>query len=236
MKIKRKTFLWGIGSLLVITVIAVFAIRAWLKDPVPSGEPTPPPAGEGWMNLLDEAHAKSWANITDDKDIFEIADGMLHIFGRTVYPLRYAGYTGQPFSDFDLHLEFRLEDGANSGVFLRVQRDDPVRRGWEVQVLEDYGSAPNKNGCGAIYDVVTPMFNMSRPAGEWNSFDISVRGPEVVVFVNGWRVVHTDFSKMTSPIGKFETPFAELPKEGLLALQDHGGEVWYRNIFIKPAQ
>ena len=80
------------------------------------------------------------------------------------------------------------------------------------------------------------MFNMSRPAGEWNSYDISVRGREVIVVMNGWTVVHTDFDKMTKPLGKFETPYAQMPLEGLFALQDHGGEVWYRNILIKKTQ
>jgi hypothetical protein len=235
MKMKRKTFAWTLLVTALIAITATLLVRTWLRDPVPTGEPTPAPTGEGWINLLDETHAAQWENITDDKDIFEIADGSLHIFGKTIVPLRYAGFTGRTFSDFDLHLEFKLDDGANSGVFLRVQPEDPVHRGWEVQVLEDFGSKPSKNSCGAIYDVVTPMFNMSRPAGEWNSFDISVHGHEVIVFMNGWRVVHTDLAKMTMPIGKFDTPFAELPMEGVLALQDHGGEAWYRNVFIRPA-
>jgi hypothetical protein len=109
-----------------------------------------------------------------------------------------------------------------------------VTRGFEVQVLEDFGKPPNKNSCGSIYDVVTPMFNMSRPAGEWNSYDISVKGAEVIVIMNGWMVIHTDLGKMKTRLGKFKIPYAELPREGNIALQDHGGEAWYRNILIRP--
>mgnify|MGYP006278591523 CR=1 FL=1 len=224
----------------LIFVVAVVGIAAYfiagtvLKDPVPEGAPTPAPTGGGWVNLLDAEHAPGWSNAGDDKDIFEItADGMLHIYGKSLATLRYATYT-EPFSDFDLHLEFRVASGANSGVFLRSTPNDPVYRGFEVQVLDDAGESPHKNGSGAIYDVVTPMFNMARPAGQWNSYDISLRGPEVKITMNGWLVVHTDLSKMTEPLGKFEIPYAELPGEGHLMLQDHGGEVWYRNIYIKP--
>jgi hypothetical protein len=205
------------------------------QGPVPTGTPTAPPVGDGWIDLLDAEHAAQWENITDDLDIFEItAERELHIFGKTWFPLRYAAFTGRRFADFDLHLEFRLAAGANSGVFFRTQRDNPTYRGWEIQVLEDHGHPPTKNSCGAMYDIATPMFNLSRPAGEWNSYDIRVRGGEVEVIMNGWRVLQVDLDQLTMPVGKFSVPFAELPREGLIALQDHGGEAWYRNIRIRP--
>ncbi len=222
-----------VGALTVVGVAGLLFRVLWAGGPVPEGLPTPRPEGEGWVDLLDADHAAAWENVADDTDVFEIQDGVLHILGNSVYPLRYATYTAEKFGDFDLHLEFRLESGANSGVFIRALANDPVYRGFEVQVLDDHGKPPSKNGSGAIYDVVTPMFNMARPAGEWNSYDISVSGREVVVVMNGWTVVHTDLSKMTKPIGKYKIPFAELPLEGVLALQDHGGEAWYRNVLVR---
>ena len=206
------------------------------RGPVPVGAPTARPEGEGWIDLLDAAHAPLWKNVGDDKDIFEIRDGVLHIYGRTFYPLRYVTYTGETFADFDLHVEFKVARRANSGVFLRTQPNDPVNRGFEVQVLDGFGKRPTKNGCGAIYDVVTPMYNLSRPAGEWNSFDISVKGRQVIVVMNGWKIIDTDFGKMTTPLGKFPVAYNDLPLEGNIALQDHGGEVWYRNIMAKASK
>ncbi|MFO7973140.1 MAG: DUF1080 domain-containing protein [Candidatus Hydrogenedentota bacterium] len=230
----QRKLLVGIASGAVLVVLLASTLGFfWRKDPVPESKPTPPPEGEGWLDLLAAERLPAWENVTDDKDIFEIKEGMLHIFGRTFYPLRYVGYTGENFGDFKLHIEFKVAPRANSGVFLRAQSDDPLARGFEVQVLDDHGKKPTKNRCGAIYDVVTPMFNMSRPTGEWNSFDITVEGDTVIVFMNGWRVIHTDFSKMTKPLGKFDVPYAELPHEGMIMLQDHGGEVWYRNILVK---
>jgi len=215
-------------------VVGCNTTRMIPKGPTPQGQPTPRPEGEGWIDLLDTARSAAWKNTTDDLDIFEIKDDTLHIFGRTVHPLRYVTYTAQEFDNFDLHLEFKVTRRANSGVFLRAQINDPVYRGFEVQILDDHGRLPTKNGCGAIYDVVTPMFNMSRPAGEWNSFDISLADKQVTVVMNGWKIVEADLSKMTTPLGKFKVAYDELPMSGFLALQDHGGEVWYRNMVIRP--
>ena len=146
---------------------------------IAEGKPTPCPTGDGWVNLLDAQHADAWKNVTDKENLFEVKDGVLHIFGCKKSSLRYAGYTGDQFGDFDLHAEFKVAKGTNSGIFLRAQPEGAAYRGFEVQVLDDFGVFPDKNSCGAIYDIVTPMFNMSRPAGEWNSFDISVQGGKV---------------------------------------------------------
>lgn len=231
-----KKVLVGLIFLVVVAGVGVWVGLRVLEGPAPAGKPTARPAGAGWIDLLDAAHAPHWKNVTDDKDLFEIVDGVLHIYGRMIPPLRYVGYTGDVFGDFDLHIEYKVSWRANSGIFLRAPVGESSLRGFEVQVLDDYGKPPNKNRSGSIYDVVTPMFNMSRPAGEWNSYDIRVRGLEVIVVMNGWMVVHTDFSKMTMPLGKFDAPYAQMPREGEFRLQDHGGEVWYRNILIRKVK
>ena len=155
-------------SLLCALLIAYGAWKFLFTDykPRPQGEVTAIPEGEGWLNLLDEEHAKEWRNITDDAELFEIKDGVLHLFGNSLGKLRYAGYGAQAFSDFELHLEFKVARRTNSGVFLRVQENDPVRRGFEIQVLDDHGSLPSRTGTGSIYDMVCPMYQMAKRAGE----------------------------------------------------------------------
>lgn len=229
----KKKIAVGLVVLLAAAGYAAWRLLGGAGGPVPMGEPTPAPSGEGWVNLLEGERAAQWKNVADDKEIFEIKDGVLHIFGVTLAPLRYATYMGEPFADFELHVEFKLAKGANSGLFLRAQPNDPVYRGFEVQVLEDHGDAPSKNSCGSIYDVVTPMFNLSRPAGEWNSYDIRVQGTQVVITMNGWKVIDTDFAKMTAPLGKFSVPYATMERTGHISLQDHGGECWYRNLMVR---
>ncbi|MCL4218096.1 MAG: DUF1080 domain-containing protein, partial [Candidatus Hydrogenedentes bacterium] len=67
-----------------------------------------------------------------------------------------------------------------------------------------------------------------------NSYDITLRDGRIIIVFNGWKVVDTDFALMTTPLGKFEAPYAQLPEAGSIMLQDHGGEVWYRNLLIRP--
>lgn len=237
---KLKKLMVAVLVLAVLAGVGVWVALRVMKGPVPEGMPTPRPEGAEWIDLLHAAHAPNWKNVSDDKDLFEIKDGVLHIYGRMIPPLRYVGYTADTFGDFDLHIEYKVTPRANSGIFLRVPVGGSSLRGFEVQVLDDYGKPPSKNSSGSIYDVVTPMFNLSRPVGEWNSYDISARGHEFIIIMNGWMVVHTDFAKMTKPLGKFKTPYAQMPLEGNFTLQDHGGEVWYRNILMrkiaKPAE
>lgn len=212
-------------------VMCLVSPIAWAEKRVPVGQPTPCPTGPGWINLLDDEHALDWKVPDGAGGVFEIKDGILHIRGNR--PARYIGYMKERFADFQLHVEFRVTEKANSGVLFRAKPEDPPFTGLEVQVLEDYGKEPDKHSCGSIFDVVTPMFNMSRPAGQWNSYDITVKGQHIVVNMNGWKIIDVDLSKMTKPIGKFDTPYAELPLDGYLFVQDHGFELWYRNIVIK---
>lgn len=221
-----------VGFLVVCCIAALALVYAEREDRVAVGAPTSRPDGAGWIDLFDDAHTAQWTNVTDSQPgIFEFQDGMFHVAGKT--PTRYIALMGETFGDFELHVEFKVAKGANSGVFFRTDPQNPVQGGFEIQVLDDAGQVPSKNSSGSLYDVATPMFNMARPTGEWNSYDITCLGSSLTVMMNGWKVIDVDFAKMTMPIGKFDTPLAKLPREGNIVLQDHGGEVWFRNLVIR---
>lgn len=199
--------------------------------PVPVGQLTARPQGSEWIDLFDADHAAQWKQPEDAPKLFEITDGVFHIYGHK--PMRHVGYMAETFGDFQLHIEFSFAAKTNSGVMFRAAADDPVYKGMEIQVQDDFGVPPTKNTCGSLYDVATPMWTMVKPAGEWNSYDITTQGQHLVVVMNGWKVLDLDLSIMTQPIGKFSTPYAQLGLQGYLFLQDHGGEIWYRNAVIK---
>ena len=84
----------------------------------------------------------------------------------------------QTFWNFKLHVEYRVGEGSNSGIGLRGR--------YEVQILEDYGKPPNKHSDGALYSRIAPSKNASKPAGEWQTYDIRLVGRQVTVTREIW--------------------------------------------------
>jgi hypothetical protein len=143
-------------------------------------------------------------------------------------------YADEAFEDFLLLLEWRIartED--NSGVFIRAPplSDSPqpaIERGYEVQI-DDRGVDPVTNllgspfhMTGAIYQLAPAVRRPSRPVGQWNDFEIAVRGPTISVRLNGEEVSHL-------ANGSRET-------RGYIGLQNHheGSAVRFRNLRVVP--
>ncbi len=87
----------------------------------------------------------------------------------------------QKFWNFKLHVDFRIVEHSNSGIGLRGR--------YEIQILEDYGKPPNSHSAGALYSRVAPSVNASKPAGEWQSYDIRLVGRTLTVVHNGIKVL-----------------------------------------------
>ncbi len=87
----------------------------------------------------------------------------------------------QKFWNFKLHVDFRIVEHSNSGIGLRGR--------YEVQILEDYGKPAQTHGAGALYSRVAPSVNASKPAGEWQSYDIRLVGRQLTVVHNGIKVL-----------------------------------------------
>ncbi len=87
----------------------------------------------------------------------------------------------QKFWNFKLHAEYRLVEGSNSGIGLRGR--------YEVQILDDYGKEPSKQGHGAIYYRIVPSENACLPPGQWQTLDVTLIGRDVTVVLNGKKVI-----------------------------------------------
>jgi hypothetical protein len=153
--------------------------------------------------------------------------------------------TSEEFGDFELELEWKVSEGGNSGIIYFVQEADAAPYTWstglEMQVLDDARHADGKllsHRAGALYDLIAPAEAAARPVGTWNRVRIVVRGGRIEHWLNGTRVVTTQYGDeawRTRIAGsKFKTMplFAKVPR-GRIALQDHGDRVWYRNIRIR---
>ena len=142
---------------------------------------------------------------------------------------RYGAYlwAEKQYGDFILDLEFKIPEGGNSGVFVRV-RDlaEPVSTGLEVQILDslDKKGPLGHHDNGGIIRTAGPSKNMSKPAGEWNRMVVTCQGSRIKVELNGEQIHDLDLS---------ETPMKDRPLRGYIGLQDHGLPLWFRNIKIK---
>ncbi len=141
---------------------------------------------------------------------------------------RYDAYiaTEKLYGDFVLDLEFKINAKGNSGVFMRVgDMKEPVKTGFEVQILDTYGlEKPGHHDCGGIVSGTGPSKNMVKPAGEWNRYTITVKGRSVKVVFNGEQVIDASLD---------DIKMADRPNVGHIAFQDEALRVWYRNVRIK---
>jgi L-ribulose-5-phosphate 3-epimerase len=100
------------------------------------------------------------------------------------------------YADFRLELQYMINKGGNSGIFIRSAREkNPAFTGFEVQILDDAGQPPTAHGAGSLYETVAPEKNVSRPAGEWNSATIVAHGPKIRIEMNGEKILETEQSR-----------------------------------------
>jgi hypothetical protein len=88
----------------------------------------------------------------------------------------------QKFMDFKLHAEYRYEAGSNSGIGLRGR--------YEIQIHDDYGKPAYNKGHGSLYSRIAPSSNPSKPAGEWQSTDITLIANRLTVALNGTTIIN----------------------------------------------
>jgi hypothetical protein len=131
--------------------------------------------------------------------------------------------TDQKFGDFKLHLEFRVPKGANSGVYLRGR--------YELQIDDAAGLDPSSHHLGGVYGFIAPSENAARPAGEWQSMDVTLVGRMITYDLNGATVIcNREIPGITG--GALDSAEAE---PGPLLLQGDHGSIEYRNIVITLA-
>jgi hypothetical protein len=132
--------------------------------------------------------------------------------------------TDRKFGDFKLHVEFRYPKESNSGVYLRGRH--------EVQIQDDFGNPPANDRFSGIYGFISPSVIAARPAGEWETFDITLIGRMVTVVANGKQVIcNQEIPGITG--GALDSHEGQ---PGPIFLQGDHGPVDYRNIVITPAR
>jgi hypothetical protein len=168
-----------------------------------------------FISLFNGESLENWTAYHDNGSVvpleessWNVQDGAIHCSGNG--PDYWLVPDGK-YGDFVLRLEYKLTPDANSGVFLRApETGAPAWKGFEIQVIDDVGYEPNKHSTGSVYDVLSPMRNMSKPLGEWNSLEMTCNGTKVKVVHNGATVININFAELTEPLGKFDFPYAQM--------------------------
>jgi hypothetical protein len=172
-------------------------------------------AQPGWITLLDGTKLDGWNAVGDAN--WRVADG-------TVQADRKLGkdngflVTRDSYRDFELRVEFWASDDANSGVYMRCA-DPKVITDKSCYEANIFDQRPDPTyGTGAIVHIaaVSPM---PKAGGKWNTFDITVKGSEITVRLNGVVTARAQDSKLAS---------------GPIALQYAAGTIRFRRVEIRP--
>jgi hypothetical protein len=209
---------------------------------------------DGGVAIFDGKTAAGWRGY--NKTAFpekgwEVVNGTLHCIGSGAGE---AGGSGgdiifdKKYSNFELSLEWKISEGGNSGIFILAQEvpGDPIYKSSpEMQVLDNDKHPDAKLGvdgnrkAGSLYDLIPAKPQNAKPVGEWNKVIITVYQGTVVFNQNGANVVEfhlwtDDWKKMVANSKFKDWPnFINTAKEGYIGLQDHGNDVWYKNIKVK---
>jgi hypothetical protein len=130
--------------------------------------------------------------------------------------------TEREFEDFNIKLEVNAPVGCNSGVYLRGRH--------EIQVRDSYGNEPDSHNMGALYSRIAPSVAAEKPAGSWQTMDITLCERHVTVILNGIKII--DNQPVYGPTGGALTSDVFAP--GPIYLQGDHEAVKYRNIVLTP--
>ena len=208
---------------------------------------------EGWVLLFDgesPEHFRGYNSETFPEKGWEVVNGTLHVMATGKGEAGGGGdiITRKMYKNFELSLEWKVSDGGNSGIFYLAQ-EKPGQPIWksapEMQILDNAKHPDAKLGvdgnraAGALYDLIPGNKEVVKPAGEWNHVKVLVYKGTVVHWVNGENVLEyhlwtDDWNNMVlnSKFKDYED-FLNTAEEGYIGLQDHGDDVWFRNIKIK---
>jgi hypothetical protein len=218
------------------------------------------PQGNGWRPLFDGKTFEGWRGLGYDSvpsAHWKIENGTIKKIANGAVPRMADGQpaaggdlmTKETFQDFELSWEWKISAGGNSGVKYNVSEEISMAQapnhaalGFEYQLIDDSLAEDNKipsHRAAALYDLIAPDPNrILKPAGEWNTSMLVFRGNHGEHWLNGKKVVEFDLGtpRMDSLLAKSKyrsiKDFAQR-RAGHIVLQDHGDEVYFRNIRIR---
>ncbi len=211
---------------------------------------TPQELDAGWRLLFDGRSFHGWRNFRKAAvvaDRWAVEEGCLHLYGRSSGRLTGGDLiTTESFANFEFAFEWMAGPGVNSGVKYLIDEyfapsRSPVSFEYQIQVEEDPAKPRRKpiHSTGALYDMIPASGGVIRPAGMFNDSRVFVNGTHIEHWLNGEKVLEFDrdsvpFRELVAKSKFWKWPGFGLNVAGHLGLQDHGGEIWFRRLRVKP--
>ena len=205
-----------------------------------------------WESLFDGVTSSGWHSYGKDSlgKAWKMEDSALHLDAsvKSDWQTKNGGdiVTDKEYENFHLKLDWKISKGGNSGIMFYVKEDTakykyPWETGPEMQVVDNVGHPDGKSpltSAGSLYDLIPVSKNSVKRAGEWNAVEIIADHGKLDLYLNNEHVISTtlwdDAWRKLIAGSKFATmPDFGTFKKGRISLQDHGADVWFRNIKIK---
>ena len=191
-------------------------------------------AENGFTQLFDGKTTNGWQLVKGHGPGYVVKDGVLVCLKEGGGNL----FTAKEYKDFVFRFEFKMEPGGNNGVGIRAPlQGDTAYSGMEIQIL-DHDHAMYKGKLkptqrhGSVYDVIPAKADTLKPAGEWNSEEIRIKGGKLRVTLNGKVITEGDLTKVTDPAVLKKHPGVRRT-QGHIGFLGHGSHVEFRNIRVK---
>jgi hypothetical protein len=207
---------------------------------------------DSWQLLFNGTDTKGWHRYGDTvvRSAWRVDSGVLHLVTGEMEQWQTKGggdiVTNEEYDNFHLKIDWKIDTCGNSGIIF-LSHEDTAKYQWswhtgmEMQVLDNNchpDTAYKTHRAGCLYDLLEVSKVTVKPALEWNTAEIKHLNGKLDMWLNGELVVSTtigdeNWKKMLASSKWKDHPDFSTYKKGRIALQDHGNNVWFRNIRIK---
>jgi hypothetical protein len=228
---------WYVAPAMACIFVALSALRPFQQK---DNTLTDAEVKSGWRLLWDGKSFKGWRGYNKQPyDSWEIVSGQLHCKGEGAQK-RADLVTVAEYDNFELSVDWKIDKAHNSGICYRVVESDrpAYESGPEYQLIDDNGY-PDKledwQKSGSDYAMHPPLKLTAKSPGEYNHTKLIVKGAHVEHWLNGEKVADFELWTPEWKALKEKSKWKDVPaygmaKKGYIALQDHGGGVWFKNI------
>lgn len=224
-------------GLAIAIAAGLIACGAPAEEPAAESAPAPEAveaaAGE-FVSIFDGSSLEGWELLGGH------GEGYLAQDGRIVLPKGGGGnlFYDEELTDFVFRFEFLLEDGSNNGLCIRcpLTEKDTAYAGNELQIIDNnserYKDIKEWQKHGSLYNVFPAKTGALKPAGEWNSEEVTVQGRTVKVVVNGQTILDVNMDDVTDPETLEKHPGLQR-ESGYIGFLGHNEPIQFRNLELK---